>query len=151
MKMQISFAGKVAKANFSREEFLAEVEGELQKFNSEAKGASLDFKATDAPDGAQGAEELLVWAVELASSAEMAGVYLRGLVAALNEICRSKAQPAQIPENDEVSDEDETGQKELDLESKRYLLALRSGGRAITLPATAAALKKFLDESGLLG
>ena len=142
MDLKIEFVGSDARTRFNRDEFLSEIDAEVSKLASQVSDATVEKNEKEAPDGAQGAEELILWLIQFGSSPEMIPAYLRAFAAAINEICRSKSQPSHIAENDEVSEE----KTELDLKPKDYLLSLKAAGKAITLPATASALKKFVSE-----
>lgn len=147
MKLTIEFQGSDARENFNRGEFLSEIAAEVQKLESSVEGVTTEQSKREAPSGAQGAEEVVMWVVELASNPDMIPIYLRGFVAAINEISRSRGKPAHIPENTEViADPADEKQQELDLKSSKTLLTLKAAGKAITLPATAIAIKKFVTE-----
>jgi hypothetical protein len=142
MEISIEFVGSTARTKFNKDDFLLEIQAEIEKLKSANSSIQVSKETKQAPSGAQGAEELIVWLVELAANPDMIPAYLKAFSAAINEICRSRGQVAQIPETNEIKDADNG----LDLKPKDYLLSLKAAGKAMTLPATAAALKKFVTE-----
>lgn len=131
-----------ATAGIDRDALIADIQAELNKLTSKVGTEPAKPVSKAAPSGAQGDLSIIQWLIDVATDPEMAKVYARALIFAVNEILA--AAKSKERSDDESSGEASTPETDEDKSSVRINVL----GKAIALPAATSAIKAFLDQLG---
>lgn len=130
-----------APAGIDREAVIANIQAEVDKLTEAAKSAPASKKMVAPPEGAQGDLSGVQWLIDIATDPEMAKIYAKGLIFALNAILAS-SYIGKSSDTKAEGEKDSAKPVKVTVKDKNLV-------KEIILPAATAVIKEFLDSLGI--